>query len=320
MLWGALWDQVRAYRMTPERFVRLALRDLPGESDEQIVPFVLARLDRAVRAYLRPDARNRVQEEVEAVLLRGAADTSRSYSVRKAQLDAFIGLAASPGGVTRLERLLSADSAAGEPLRDPTRWDAVTRLLEIGAAHGEARLAEQERRDTSADGRRLAFIAGAGRPGAETKRSYFGSYFADTALNEEWASGSLGPFNALEHQALTFPYLRPALDSLPFIQAHRRIFFLETWLAAFLRGQTGDSALGVVHRYLDEHPRLPMDLRLKVLQHVDELERTVRIRAAAGPAGYDSTCGSISSRTPNCSETAPAIDSARASSSAAVPP
>jgi len=281
MLWGALWDQVRAYRMDPARFVRLALRELPRESDEQIVPVVLARLDRAVEAYLQPDARAGVQPEVERMLWERAGDTTRSYGIRKAYVDAFIGLATSPGGIGRLEALLSADSVAGEPLRDPTRWDIVTRLLELGAPQAGARLTQQEQRDTTPDGRRLAFIAGAGRPSAETKRAYFTRYFADSGLNEAWASGSLGPFNAIEHEALTFPYVRPALDSLPFIQANRRIFFLETWLAAFLRGQTGDSALGVVRKYLNEHPRLPLDLRRKVLQHMDELERTVRIRGSA---------------------------------------
>ena len=278
MLWGTLWDEVRGYRLAPERFVRLTLRELPRERDEQIVPFVLARLDRAVRAYLRPEQRRGVQEGAERMLWEGAADTSRSYSIRKAYGDAFIGLAATPAGIRRLEALLSADSLAGAPLRDPTRWDAVTRLLELGAPGAAARLAEQEKRDTTADGRRRAFIAGAGRPGAAVKRRYFTRYFADSTLNEEWASGSLGPFNAIEHEALTLPYLRPALDSLPFIQAHRRIFFLETWLAAFLRGQTTDSALHVAQRWLDRHPRLPADLRLKVLQHLDELNRTVRIR------------------------------------------
>jgi aminopeptidase N len=282
MLWGALWDQVRASRMPPERFVQLALRTLPAESDEQIVPVVLARLTRAVGAYLTPDARARVQEDVERVLWDGAADTMRVYGVRKAFVDAFVDLAASPAGLTRLDHLLSADSVAGEPLRDPTRWDIVGRLLVVGAPEAEARFAEQQRHDTTPDGRRLAFIVQAGRPTAATKRDYFTRYFADSTLNEEWASGSLGQFNALEHEALTFPYIRPALDSLPFIQAHRRIFFLESWLAAFLRGQTGDTALGVVRRYLDQHPRLPIDLRRKVLQHADELERTVRIRKAAG--------------------------------------
>ncbi|MGH7512504.1 MAG: ERAP1-like C-terminal domain-containing protein, partial [Gemmatimonadales bacterium] len=280
MLWGTLWDQVRGFRMDPERFVRLALRELPSETDEQIVPVILARLDRAIGAYLRPEARDRVQPEVERVLLAGAADSARPYGVRKAYVDAFIGLAASAAGIARLDTLLSADSVAGEPLRDPTRWDVVSRLLEVGAPTAEIRYAEQMRRDTTADGRRRAFIAGAGRPSSETKRTYFTRYFADRSINEEWASGSLGSFNALEQQALTLPYVGPALDSLPYIQAHRRIFFLETWLAAFLRGQTGDSALGVVHAYLAGHATLALDLRRKLLQHADELERTVRIRRA----------------------------------------
>ncbi len=279
MLWGALWDQVRASRMDPERFVRLALRELPREKDEQIVPVVLARLDRSVRAYLQPEARAGVQGEVERVLLQGVREATRPYGIRKAYADAFIGLATTTAGVAALDSLLSTDSLAGEPLRDPTRWAIVARLLELAGPTADARLAAQTRRDTSPDGRRREFIVGAGRPDAVTKATYWLRYFADSALNEEWASGSLDEFNTLEHEVVTFPYLRPALDSLPFIQAHRRIFFLEDWLAAFLRGHTSGSALQTVHQYLEDHPRLPEDLRRKVLQHVDELERTVRIRA-----------------------------------------
>jgi len=291
MLWGALWDQVRNYRMQPERFVRLALGELPRETDEQVVPFVLARLGRAVSAYVLPASRDSLQPEVETTLWQAAGDKARPYGIRKAYVDAFIDLAATPRGIARLDTLFSADSVAGEPLKDPTRWDIATRLLELGAPAGEPRYAEQVKRDTTADGRRRSFIAAAGRPDAETKRTYFTRYFADATLNEDWASGSLGEFNALEHQAVTFPYVRPALDSLPFIQAHRRIFYLETWLAAFLRGQTGDSALTVVQRYLREHPNLPLDLRRKVLQHADELERTVRIRQRDDSAPYVDSVG-----------------------------
>ena len=247
------------------------------------MPVVLGRLDRAVRAYLTPDARARVQGDVERMLLSGVRDPARPYGIRKAYADAFIGLAASAEGIATLDSLLSADSLAGEPLRDPTRWAAVARLLELGAPGAEARLAAQGRRDTTPDGRRRGFIAGAGRPDALTKATYWLRYFTDSTLNEEWASESLDEFNALEHSAVTLPYLRPALDSLPFIQAHRRIFFLEGWLAAFLRGQTSDPALATVHQYLEDQPSLPEDLRRKVLQHVDELERTVRIRDGYPP-------------------------------------
>jgi aminopeptidase N len=283
MLWGAMWDQVRGSRMAPARYVRLALRELPAERDEQLVPVILGRIDRTVSAYLLPGERRRLQAQLERVLWAGVADTGRAYGVRKAFADAYVDLTASPGGVARLDRLLDADSLAGAPLRDPTRWDIAGRLLQLAAPTADRRLAEQTRRDTTPDGRRRGVIAGAGRPSPTTKRDYFTRYFADTALNEEWASGSLGPFNAIEQDSLTRPFLAPALDSLPFIQSHRRIFFLETWLAAFLRGQTGTPALATVERYLDTHPALPLDLRRKVLQHLDELARTVRLRGAVGP-------------------------------------
>ncbi len=279
MLWGALWDQVRAARLAPSAFVTLALRELPAERDEQILPGILARLGRAIAAYSSPAARDTLRPRAESVLWAGAADPARPYGVRKAFLDAFVALAATPDGVGKLVGLLRADSAAGEPARDPLRWDVVTRLRVLAAPDAEALADAQARRDTTPDGRRRAFAAVAARRDPATKAAYFERYFADTTLNEDWATASLGGFNALEHQALTLPYLGPALDSLPFIQAHRRIFFLGSWLGAFLGGQANEEALSVVRGYLGAHPDLPRDLRQKVLQSADELERTVRIRA-----------------------------------------
>jgi aminopeptidase N len=154
----------------------------------------------------------------------------------------------------------------------------VERLLASADPAAEQALAVQTRRDTTPDGRRRAFIVGAARPDPAVKADYFRRWFADRALNEDWASGSLGAFNTLAHEALTRPYLRPALDSLRFIQANRRIFFLGSWLGSFLGGQTSKAALSTVQRYLVDNPGLPADLRQKVLQNADELERTVRIR------------------------------------------
>ncbi len=278
MLWGALWDQVRDAQLAPERFAELALAELPREHDEQIVPVLLGRLERSIRAYIAPAKAPMVRANAERILWDGARDGSRPYGIRKAFLDAFIGLAASTDGIAKLESLLSADSAAGEPVRDPTRWSVVNRMIVLGAANAERSLAAQIARDTTPDGRRRAFVAGAARKSAAAKADYFTRYFADKTLNEDWASGSLGEFNALEHQVLTLPYLRPALDSLPFIQANRRIFFLGSWLGAFIGGHTSDAALQTVKKFLADHPKLPKDLREKVLQSSDELERTVRIR------------------------------------------
>ena len=282
MLWGALWDLVRDGRLDPARFVRLALFELPREHDEQIFPNVLGRLTRALTTYLPDSTRDHVRPDVERMLWSGAANTGWSYGLRRASIDAFVGVAATPWGVSQLLALFSADSVAGEPMRDPTRWEIVNRLTVLDRPEAPGLLAEQSARDTTPDGRRRAFIAGAARRSRAVKREYFHRYFTDRTLNEDWVSGSLGAFNATEHATLTLPFLRPALDSLPYIQANRRIFFLGGWLGAFIGGQHDSEGLAVVRRYLADNPALAKDLRQKVLQAVDELERTVRIRKRWG--------------------------------------
>ncbi len=110
------------------------------------------------------------------------------------------------------------------------------------------------------------------------KRLYFDRFLDDDALNEDWVTGSLGGFNAPTQAALTLPFLRPALDRLEWIRDNRRIFFLPRWIGAFVGSHSSAEALEVVDRFLAERPDLPPDLRRKVLQQRDELERTVRIR------------------------------------------
>ena len=288
MLWGALWDQVRDARMDPARFAGLVLQELPAERDEQIVPALLGRLERALRAYLPPERTGNLRGQAERVLWEGAQDTARPYGIRRSQLDAFIAIAASSEAIARMQTLLIADSAAGGPVRDPTRWSVVHRLLVLDHPDGPGALARQTLRDTTPDGRRQVFIAGVARPNAPAKADYFRRYFADRSLNEDWASASLGAFNAIEHEKLALPYLRAALDSLPYIQTNRRIFFLGAWLGAFLSGQTSAEAVDVVRKFLADHSKLPTDLRQKVLQNSDELERTARIRASAS-SGFRTT-------------------------------
>ncbi len=101
-------------------------------------------------------------------------------------------------------------------------------------------------------------------------------------LNEEWVSASLSAFNDPRQTALSKPYLGPALAQLEWIRAHRRIFFLPGWVNAFIGGQQDTEALAEVDRFLASQSSLPIDIRRKVLEARDALERTVAVRRAAG--------------------------------------
>jgi aminopeptidase N len=278
MLWGALWDLVREARLDPARYAALALRELPHESDEQIVAGVLGHVRRSMNAYLPSPRRDSALASVEEALRAGASDTTKPYGVRKSYLDTYIRVAASPAALADLDALLDSAEAAGAPLRAPTRWAIITRLIEHDAPTAERRYAAEARADSGSEGKRRAFVAGAARPDSATKRAYITRYFADTSLNQDRVTASLDAFNSVEQARLTRPYLIPALDSLRWIQANRRIFFLGSWLSSFLEGQTSAQALLAVDRFLSGHPELPRDLREKILQAEDELMRTVRIR------------------------------------------
>jgi aminopeptidase N len=280
MLWGAMWDLVREAQLAPARFIAMALTHLPAESDEQVAGAVLSRLTRATRAYLSPVQREARIGGVEAALLAGMADSARSYGIRKAHLDALVAVAQTSETMSTLDALLDSTHAAGEPLRGPTRWSIITALVARDAPGAQHRLAHEAATDTTPDGRRRAFAAGAARPDSAVKREYFTRYLHDASLNEDWATASLDAFNAPGHQHLTAMYLRPALDTLPWIQRNRRIFFLGAWLSAFIGSRDDTESLAIVRHFLHETGGHAEDLRLKVLQATDELERTVAIRRA----------------------------------------
>ena len=73
------------------------------------------------------------------------------------------------------------------------------------------------------------------------------------------------------------PFLGEALARLPELKRTRKIFFVGNWLAAFIGGQTGADALAEVNTFL-RRSDIDADLRLKVLEAIDGLERSVRIR------------------------------------------
>ncbi|MBA2670437.1 MAG: ERAP1-like C-terminal domain-containing protein, partial [Gemmatimonadetes bacterium] len=278
MIWGAFWDLVREPRLSPERFVELALKELPREQDEQIAAHLLSRATRALEYYLEPASRGSLQAPFEQMLLSQMTLPSLDYGIRKANLDAFIATARTPEALEVLRQLLAEErDFNGAPLLQPSRWGAVGTLLAHGHPTADSLYAAEVRRDSSAEAPRRAFAYGAATPSAAIKADYFRRYFDDGSLNEEWVTASLGAFNHPDHEILTLPYLRPALERLPWIQQNRRIFFLPQWISSFVGAHRTPEALQIGDAFLRENPDLPPDLSSKVLQARDELERTVAI-------------------------------------------
>ncbi len=162
------------------------------------------------------------------------------------------------------------------------RFDIVSRLIILGDPEAPKLLADLEKTETSDEAKRYAYAAKAGFATAENKAKFWNDFVANKDISESWIEAAFGNFNNTRHSELTLPYLEKALADLPNLKRSRKIFFVNGWLGAFIGGQKSEQALAIVNKFLADNPGLDKDLRLKILENVDVIERAIKIRAKYG--------------------------------------
>lgn len=289
------------------------------ESDETIIQSLLGRVSTALNYYLsEPPASAGGQKvgqsariwppanaggsplnaRLEAVLL-DRLQNAPTAGQRITFYRAFVANASTAKGREVLKQMLTQGSSAtppakagtppnqgGElksiPLRTKDRFDIVTRLIILGDPDAPKLLASLEKTETSDDAKRYAYAAKAGFATAENKARYWNDFINSKDISESWIEAAMSPFNSIRHADLTLPYLERALKELPNHKRNRKIFFVNGWLGAFIGGQRSERALAIVNKFLADNPNLDNDLRLKILENVDVIERAVKIRAKFG--------------------------------------
>ncbi|MBS1792274.1 MAG: ERAP1-like C-terminal domain-containing protein [Acidobacteria bacterium] len=282
MMWGALWDSVREAELDPKDYVELAIGNVAVETDESTIQAVLGRVGTALNYYLSDAARDRLAPRLEAVLTERIKN-AKTQGQRITYYRAYLSLASSAAARQNLRDILAGTSKlAVFDLRTKDKFDLVTRLMILGDPAAPDLLAKLEKTETSDDAKRYAYAARAGTATTENKARYFRDFMTNREISESWIEAAFGPFNSPKHSELTLPYLETALAELPNLKKNRKIFFVNGWLGAFIGGQKSPEALAVVNKFLESNQNLDKDLRLKVLENVDNLERAVKIRAKFG--------------------------------------
>jgi aminopeptidase N len=307
MMWGTLWDSVREAELNPKDYVELAIKNISVEEDESTIQAILGRVGTAMNYYIEsvPSALADGSGVTQSSTLRkknppaNAGGTDLSARLEKVLEEritnaktagqritfyrAYLSLASSATAAKNLKDILAGKSKlAVFQLRTKDKFDIVTRLLVLGDKDAPALLANLEKTETSDDAKRYAYAARAGIGTAESKAKYFRAFLTNKEISESWIEAALSPFNSSRHSDLTLPYLETALAELPNLKKTRKIFFVNGWLGAFLGGQKSEEALATVNKFLADNQNLDKDLRLKILENVDNLERAVKIRAKYG--------------------------------------
>jgi hypothetical protein len=306
MMYGSLWDSVREAELDPKEFVELAIKNVGTEKDEMIVSAILSRVNTALNYYIKSEpsalaggsksSSNNVKvipsahadgsnlvAKLETVLF-NKMQTAETTSQKITFYRAFLNVANSETARNLLKDFLKPKAKIQSPftLKTKDKFDIVTKLLVLGDKDAENLLAELVKTETSDDAKRYAYAAKAGIATAENKAKYFNDFVANKEISESWIESAFVPFNSTKHSELTLQFLEKALAELPNLKRNRKIFFVNGWLSAFISGQKSEQALGIVNKFLADNPNLDKDLRLKVLENVDLIERAVKIRGNFG--------------------------------------
>jgi aminopeptidase N len=288
MLWGALWDDVRLAKFKPRAFLDLALSNLPADeqSDEAFIRIQGAHMVKALHSYVSTATRSQLAPRVE-VAFSDAMQHNPDLGLRIVNFRTFTSVAETSLALQQVKELLLKELLSGKlvvpglTLKPLDRWKLIGQLIAMNDPEAQAIYAAEKSRDHSGEGQRYAYAVEAGAASAETKAHYFDEYLHSRTIQEDWIIQSLRPFNSWNQAALSEPYLTKALNALPEIKQHRKIFFLGAWLGAFIEGQntlqSSPAAQATVQAWLASK-KIDRDLRLKVLEFSDALARTVLIR------------------------------------------
>jgi aminopeptidase N len=278
LLWGSLWQSVQVADLDPRRYIELATKLLPAEKDETLLAGIVGRSAGALHRYVSDFDRHRLSPPLDE-LAAAQMQQSTDQGLRIIWFRGLRTLTESEASRTRLKQLLDGTLAVpGITLRPLDRWNLVTTLVALNDPDADKVLAKEKERDHTGDGLKYAYVAEAARPDAANKKKYFDDYTKNRERPEDWVESSLGAFNYWSQSSLTQPYLEPALAALPQVKVQRKIFFLVSWLNSFIGGQQSKASADIVHHYLDT-AQIEPDTRLKILQAVDEVDKTVKIRA-----------------------------------------
>ena len=95
-----------------------------------------------------------------------------------------------------------------------------------------------------------------------------------------WVAEALRNLHHPARVGVSEAYIPASLALLPELQATGDIFFPTAWLRATLENHHSDNAVATVRAFLETHPDLDPQLRMKVLQEADIAFRANRIRAS----------------------------------------
>ncbi len=256
------------------------LQHLSNEDNNQIARYLISNIQKVYEQFLSQEQRIAYGEEVETLLWDRLMDAEAQE--KATYLEAYKEMAISTDAISRMRGLYQmAYDIPDLVITEDQRFGILVALSLRNIPEAEQWLDQMMSETTNPDRRRrMAYL----KPVLLTDEAQHDAFFEGlkqpaNRRPEPWALEGLRLLHHPLRQESGRQYVSESLQLLEEIQQTGDIFFPLRWLEAVLGGYGDKETALLVRTYLDEHPDLSVNLRLKVLQAADLLFR------AAGKEG-----------------------------------
>ncbi len=281
-VWRALWFMVRDGAAPPTDLLETFERKIGSEQDEKLVGNVLDSVRQILDLYLAEPARTEWVERIRVLASANLEAAPAGSDLQKVWFGAWVGASESRSAGDRLVEVLDGKrSYPGLEIDQEKRWSLVSALAAQGHPKARELHAAESTRDPGQRGKVAARTAWAALPDPAVKAQLWKEVVEASDLPLDLVRAGMRGFWKPGQEKLLAGYVARYFDALPTVSRGRGNYFADAWVERFFpKYQVDPGVLARAQATLGT-PGLETAMQRGLREQIDELERALRIRAAA---------------------------------------
>ena len=267
-----------------DRAFDLYAEGLQQEKNELILSLLSGQANHLYWTYFSEEERLRRQNSI-AELLFTRLQAEEEPSIKKTLFNAFMSYAYTATARDRLYQIWKQDLSIPDLILNQDDRTEIAMQLALFEHPSAPEILEETRAGLEDPNKlqRFEFLAPALSPDPEVRNAFFRSFAEEENREKEnWVLAACYYLHHPLRQGASIASLALSLDLLEEIQQTGDIFFPKGWLDGTIGRYSSKEAFEILTRFLETHPDLNPQLRMKVLQSTDDLQRVQATLPAPG--------------------------------------
>lgn len=283
MLWKDLAQMVRDLKLTPEKYFQVVLSVLEKENDEHLLGQLIGGYS-SIRSYfnyyLTLDERSELAPKLEELFWKKVAASERGSNLQLTYFDFFVSIAHTPDFLDKLHDILKNDSPPrGISLDQDRRWNIIATLASGGHKNSLKLIEEEELRDQSTLGVRMAYASRVSLPKLELKKKEWQKITGENTLSFSDLRAAAGRFFSSNYPGLVDPFVKDFFDKITTMDWKVNDSLIGIYFDFLFPSQScSSSVLKLSERKFKSSKNLTNLAKRNWLEANDELKKCVSIR------------------------------------------